>query len=411
MDALIGNAIVGQSGGPTSAINATLVGVIRAASESKTIKKLYGMCHGIEGLLKNKIVDLTYLYKDCSGLDMMKNTPASALGSCRIRLPDMLADNEIYEKIFDIFKRYDIRYFFYIGGNDSMDTVKKLSEYARLHHYDIRIIGIPKTIDNDLFITDHTPGYGSCAKYIAVTIKEIAMDISVYSCDAVTVVEIMGRDSGWLTASAGLPSYFGCEGADLIYLPEVPFDNEKFIKSLKAELSKKPSVLVAVSEGVRYSDGTYVGASKQSNLKDAFGHQYLSGASRVLEQLVREEIGCKVRSIELSLPQRCASHLASYTDICESEQAGAYAVRCAELGENGKMVIFKRIKEKYGIELDCYDVCEIANKIKYVPRSYINQEGNNVTKECMEYIAPLILGEPNIKYENGLPVHFKIRGL
>jgi len=410
MKLLTGNAVVGQSGGPTSAINATLCGVVDRASISSSIKTLYGMKNGIEGLINEELIDLSYLYGNEELLSVLEATPSSALGSCRKRLPDISEDSELYEKIIDIFKKYDIRYFFYIGGNDSMDTVCKINRYARICHYEINVIGIPKTIDNDLVLTDHTPGYGSASKYISTTIKEIARDTSAYRCKSVTIVEIMGRDTGWLTASAGLPKHFGADGADLIYLPELCFDNGNFIFALNNQFLKKPNVVVAVSEGIRYSDGKYVGEGAQNNVTDPFGHKYLAGTAKILEKLVREQIGCKVRSVELSLPQRCASHIASNTDITESRQIGSYAVECAENNISGKMVGFRRKKGKYQIELISADVGEIVNKVKYVPREYINSEGNNVTKECMEYIAPLILGERNIKYENGLPVHFKIRG-
>lgn len=410
MKLLTGNAVVGQSGGPTSAINATLCGVVDRASISSSIKTLYGMKNGIEGLINEELIDLSYLYVSEELLSVLEATPSSALGSCRKRLPNISEDSELYEKIIDIFKKYDIRYFFYIGGNDSMDTVCKINRYARICHYEINVIGIPKTIDNDLVLTDHTPGYGSASKYISTTIKEIARDTSAYRCKAVTIVEIMGRDTGWLTASAGLPKHFGADGADLIYLPELCFDNGNFIFALNNQFLKKPNVVVAVSEGIRYSDGKYVGEGAQNNVTDPFGHKYLAGTAKILEKLVREQIGCKVRSVELSLPQRCASHIASDTDITESRQIGSYAVECAENNISGKMVGFRRKKGKYQIELISADVGEIVNKVKYVPREYINSEGNNVTNECMEYIAPLILGERNIKYENGLPVHFKIRG-
>ena len=292
-----------------------------------------------------------------------------------------------------------------------MDTVSKISEYSKICDYDIKVIGIPKTIDNDLVITDHAPGYGSAAKYIATVISEIACDTACYLCEAVTIVEIMGRDAGWLTASAGLPKYFGSEGADLIYLPEVYFYDEEFILSLKDLLSKKPNIVVAVSEGIRYKDGRYVGEGTQNGVTDAFGHQYLSGTAKSLEQLVKNEIGCKVRSVELNLPQRCSSHIASATDILESIAIGKYAVECAKNGLSGKTVVFKRKNTAdYQIELTYEDVTKIANQVKFVPQDFINHKGNNITDKCMEYIAPLIRGERSIKYENGLPVHFKIRG-
>lgn len=405
-----GNAVVGQSGGPTSVINASLAGVIIGSCKSKCIDKLYGMQNGIEGLILGRLIDLSILYGDGEALSILQSTPACALGSCRKRLPEITGNSEVYEKIFDIFKSHNIRYFFYIGGNDSMDTVHKLNQYAKKSNYEINFIGIPKTIDNDLVITDHTPGYGSASKFIATVIKEISLDVSSYLCNSVTVVEIMGRDTGWLTCAAGLPKYFGSHGADLMYLPEIPFDNHSFISSLNELLIKKPSILVAVSEGIKYSNGEYVSISKQGGIKDAFGHEYLSGSANVLKSLISDKIGCKVRSIELNLPQRCAAHMLSLTDVSESVQAGKFAVRCAENGISGKMVAFKRKNtENYEIELICEDVRKIANQIKYVPSEFISSEGNYVTKKCMEYLAPLIQGEINIKYENGLPVHFKIK--
>lgn len=403
-----GNAIVGQSGGPTSAINATLSGVIRGVASNKQIEKLYGMRNGIEGFLKGKITDLSYLF-DNEELDILESTPSCALGSCRKRLPSYTEDEQIYIKLFKLFEKYDIRYFFYIGGNDSMDTVMKISEYSKICNYKVIVMGIPKTIDNDLTITDHTPGFGSAAKFIATTIQEIACDTACYLCKAVTIVEIMGRDAGWLTAAAGLPKYFGNQGADLIYLPEINFDDEKFISTLKNLLLKKPNILVAISEGVRYSNGQYVGESTQSGEIDVFGHKYLSGSGKILEKLVKEKIGCKSRSVELNLPQRCSSHLTSYTDINESVEIGKYAVECAINGKSGKMVLFKRKNtENYEVEFACENVNNIANKVKFVPREFINNEENYVTDECMKYIAPLIQGERNNKYKNGVPVHFKL---
>ena len=410
MKMLMGNGVVGQSGGPTSAINATLCGVIDGASKSSAIKKLYGMKNGIEGFLEENLVDLSYLYGNERALSVLEATPSSALGSCRKRLPDISHDSEIYKRLFDTFKKYDIRYFFYIGGNDSMDTAYKSNQYAKICHYEINVIGIPKTIDNDLVLTDHTPGYGSASKYIATTIKEIALDTSAYRCKAVTVVEAMGRDTGWLTAAAGLPEYFGSVGADLIYLPERYFSDSQFISSINRLLLNKPSIVVAVSEGIRYPNGSYVGESAQNGVTDSFGHKYLSGTGKVLEALVRDKIGCKTRSVELNLMQRCASHIASGVDIQESRQIGSYAVQCAVSNISGKMVAFKRKQGKYQVELTIATLDKVVNQVKYVPKEYINEEGNKVTKECMEYIAPLILGERNIKYENGLPVYFKIRG-
>ena len=404
MEFLVGNAIVGQSGGPTSAINATLSGVIRRAGQSKYIKTLYGMVNGIEGFLKDKLIDLSYLFNSESELQMLETTPAAALGSCRRKLK---TDEEI-QRVFELLEKYDIRYFFYIGGNDSMDTVKKLSEYSKSCDYKVNFIGVPKTIDNDLPITDHTPGYGSAAKYIATTIKEIAADCEVYSKKAVTIVELMGRDAGWLTAAAALPAYFGHLGAKLVYLPEIPFSDEQFLASVREELEKHPSLVVAVSEGVRYENGRYVGEGTQSGSTDEFGHKYLAGTARVLEKLVRCEIGCKVRSVELNLPQRCSAHILSATDIDESIKIGSFAVESAENGESGKMAIYVR-NGKYNISFALTDITNCANIVKHVPREYINENGSNVNEKCLEYIAPLIIGEKTVIYENGMPVHLKLR--
>ncbi len=409
MSLLKGNAIVGQSGGPTSAINATLSGVIRGCANSAAIEKLYGMVNGIEGFLDNKIIDLSYLFNNDEALSSLELTPASALGSCRKKLPSFNEENDVYSKIFETFKSYDIRYFFYIGGNDSMDTVYKLFEYAKNIDYEIRIIGVPKTIDNDLPETDHTPGFGSAAKFIATAIHEIATDCAVYKVNAVTIVEMMGRDAGWLTAAAALPKHYTGVGADLIYLPEVPFYDNEFLSAVEKELETHPNVVVAVSEGIRYENGEYVGASNQSGAVDVFGHKYLAGTAKYLEALVKREIGCKVRSVELNILQRCASHIASAVDIDESVLIGKASVEYAENGENGKMLCFTRKSGEYGVEITAKDVSLVANKVKLVPREYINEAGNNVTKECIEYISPLILGEKTIKYENGMPVHIRLK--
>lgn len=410
MSTLRGNAIVGQSGGPTSAINATLSGVIRGASLSDSIDKLYGMVNGVEGLLNKSIIDLSYLFGDDDNLNALELTPASALGSCRKKLPKIEDDEEFYKNVFAIFKEYNIRYFFYIGGNDSMDTVDKLSKYSKKSDYEIRIIGVPKTIDNDLPMIDHAPGFGSAAKFIATTIKEIAADCAVYTTKAVTIVEMMGRDAGWLTCAAALPKYYDGLGADLIYLPEKPFDDDKFISDVKNELKKHPNVVVAVSEGIRYENGNYVGASNQSGAVDVFGHKYLAGTAKNLEALVKKEIGCKVRSVELNLPQRCSAHLVSATDIDESISIGRHAVKIALDGKSGEMASIIRVSGiEYKTELTSVPVCEVANNVKLVPNEYINEKGNNVTRECVEYIIPLIQGEKNIIYKNGMPTHIRLK--
>ena len=406
MAKLIGNAVVGQSGGPTAAINATLSGVIRGAIAADEIKTLYGMRNGVEGLLEERLINLTEYFDSEYKLDTLENTPAAALGSCRKKLPKAGEDDSVYEKLLEIFKKYDIRYFFYIGGNDSMDTVAKLSEYTKNHDYEMRIMGVPKTIDNDLVGTDHTPGYGSAAKYIAVTLSEIIRDCAVYTKKAVTIVEIMGRDAGWLTAASALGRAVGMDAPDLVYLPEVAFSMEEFFSSVKKALEVHPNVVIAVSEGIRFADGTYVCEGISTGTVDAFGHKQLSGTGKALELAVKEEIGCKVRSIELNLPQRCASHLASKTDLCESVSVGKGAVEAAVNGVTRQMAtIVRESTEPYVYSVSHSDIAEIANKVKEVPREFINAEGNNVTDECVRYILPLIEGENSPEFKHGLPVH------
>ena len=412
MDKLIGNAIVGQSGGPTAAINATLAGVIRGVLENVhggTIPTLYGMRNGVEGLLKEDIVNLSEFFADSDRIDILEQTPAAALGSCRKKLPKIDEGRDTYEKLIEIFKKYDIRYFFYIGGNDSMDTVAKLSEYTKECDYEMRVIGVPKTIDNDLVVTDHTPGFASAAKYIATTVTECIRDCAVYKTKAVTVIEIMGRDAGWLTASAGIPRAFGGETPDLIYLPERAFDKEEFFEDLRALLDKKPNVVVAVSEGIRFADGTYVCEGFGIASTDVFGHKQLSGTGKALEYAIKAELGCKVRSVELNIVQRCASHIASRVDIEESVRVGRAAIKAASEGVTRQMMTIERIStEPYEVEISHRDVSEIANKVKHVPEKFINERGNHITDECARYLLPLIRGELDVKYENGIPKHIII---
>ncbi|MBQ9736187.1 MAG: 6-phosphofructokinase [Clostridia bacterium] len=409
MTVLHGNAMVGQSGGPTAAINATLSGVIRGVLEArKDIPTLYGLRNGVEGLLKETLVDLTALCAEEETLLTLEDTPAAALGSCRYKLPNPSKDPETFERILAIFKKYDVRYFFYIGGNDSMDAVAKLTAYLETVDYEMRVIGVPKTIDNDLIGTDHTPGFGSAAKYIATTIKEIIRDCAVYTIPAVTIVEIMGRDAGWLTAASSLASLTG-EGPDLIYLPERDFSEESFLASVKERLSVHPNVVVAVSEGIRFADGTYVGAAAQSGAKDTFGHAYLAGTGKYLEGVVKRTLGCKVRAVELNLPQRCAAHLSSATDIEESVRTGRTAVSFARAGVSGHMMVALRKDAPYTIEISSSPVSEIANMVKKVPDAYINEAGNGVTDAALAYLAPLILGERAPVYECGMPRHFVIQ--
>ncbi len=409
MSMLKGNAVVGQSGGPTAAINATLAGVIKGALAAKAegaIDTIYGMRNGIEGFLEERLIDLTAVFSDEKKLEILKQTPSAALGSCRKKMKSPADDPETYEKLIEIFKKYNIRYFFYIGGNDSMDTVSKLSQFASEHDYEMRVVGVPKTVDNDLAVTDHTPGFGSAAKFVATTMKELIRDISVYSMKAVTIVEVMGRNAGWLTAAAALPVVSGGKAPDLIYLPERSFDPDKFIDSIIELQKDHPALLVAVSEGIRFADGRYVGEGLGGRKVDAFGHVALSGAGKVLEELVKERVGCKVRSIELNLPQRCAAHIASLTDITESVGVGAAAVKYATEGKTGVMATIDRAdSDEYSVSFGAYNISEIANAVRGVPDEYINDTSDGITEQGIKYLKPLIMGECNIVYDNGMPEH------
>ena len=405
---LHGNAVVGQSGGPTAAINATLAGVIRGVKEygKGVIDTLYGMRNGIEGFLEERLINLTEYFEDDAKIDILEQTPSAALGSCRRKMKSPEVDPETYERLIEIFKKHNIRYFFYIGGNDSMDTVSKLSAFAAKNDYEMRVVGVPKTIDNDLTATDHTPGFGSAAKFVATTMKEILRDVSVYTMKAVTIVEVMGRDAGWLTASAALPVVSGGLAPDLVYLPERTFDPDEFIASVNEIQKDHPAVLVAISEGVKFADGRYVGEGLGARAVDAFGHVALSGVGKVLEGFVKEKIGCKVRSIELNLPQRAAAHIASLTDITESVGVGRSAVKAAIDGRTGVMMTIDRAEgEEYSVTFGASDISSIANAVRHVPDEYINERGNGITEAGIKYLAPLIIGELDVKYENGLPAH------
>lgn len=398
------NAIVGQSGGPTAVINASLYGVVyEALNREDVIGTIYGMINGIEGFLNENMMDMKPL--EVSGeLELIKTTPGSYLGSCRYKLPEDLTD-AVYPQLFEKFEKYNIGYFFYIGGNDSMDTVDKLSKYLNDKGItDITVVGAPKTIDNDLCGTDHCPGFGSAAKYIGTTFAELERDCHVYTTKAVTIVEVMGRDAGWLTAASCLARANGAKGPDFIYLCEVPFSIDTFLKDVKAKLEEQDAVIIAVSEGVKNKDGRYISEEVQSSAVDSFGHSYIAGAAKVLEDAVRNEIGCKVRSIELNLMQRCAAHLASATDIQESRMLGKAACQYALEGAGGMMAAVIRTSDKpYATEFKALPVCDIANAIKSVPADYINDAGNDVTEKMVDYLTPLIQGEMNTVYENGIP--------
>lgn len=393
------NCIVAQSGGPTAAINASLAGVISAVKASENYDKLYGAIHGIQGVLRKNFMDLSELDEDF--IERLSVTPAMYLGSCRFKLPDMNEDEGPYKEIFEVFEEYSIGAFFYIGGNDSMDTVAKLSAYAEKIGSGIRIAGIPKTIDNDLLVTDHTPGYGSAAKYIASSIREIAYDTYIYDVKSVTIVEIMGRDAGWLTAASVLARNEFSEAPHLIYMPEVNFDKDQFIKDLEHEFEKHKNIIVAVSEGIHDKDGNYIAASTAK--EDKFGHAQLSGAGKALEYLVKEELGVKVRSVEINVLQRAAGHMASKTDLEESISLGSSAVSFTEAGETGFMTVIRRLSdEPYIYEIDFSDVSKIANEAKGVPVSWINEAGNDVTDELIAYVSPLVEGEVDGYYKNGI---------
>ncbi|MDO4327056.1 MAG: 6-phosphofructokinase [bacterium] len=407
MGEIRGNVIVGQSGGPTAVINSSLVGVYKTARD-RGAKKVYGMLHGIQGLLEERYVDLSDHIKNDLDIELLKRTPSSYLGSCRFKLPEISDNREIYDKIFAILDKLEVKYFFYIGGNDSMDTIKKLSDYSLLNGSDIRFMGVPKTIDNDLAATDHTPGYGSAAKYIGSITKEVIRDGLVYDQLGVTLLEIMGRNAGWLTGAAALAKCEDCEGPDMIFLPEIPFDVEEFMHKVAELHKKKKSVVVAISEGVKTKDGKYVCELTDGiDFVDAFGHKQLTGTARYLAEKINREVpGCKTRAIEFNSLQRCASHIVSRVDITEAFQVGGAAVKAAFEGETGKMIILKRVSDDpYICVTDIYDVHKVANVEKKVPREWINETGDFVTPEFVNYIRPLIQAELTPIMVDGLPRH------
>ena len=403
-----GNVIVGQSGGPTAAINSSLAGVYRTAID-RGAKKVYGMIHGIQGLLQERYLDLSQYITNDLDTELLKRTPAAFLGSCRYKLPEIHEDMEVYKKIFAILDKLEIEAFIYIGGNDSMDTIRKLSDYAIVKGHKQKFLGVPKTIDNDLALTDHTPGFGSAAKYIAASTKEVIRDALglTYKKEMITVMEIMGRNAGWLTGAAALAKTEECEGPDLIYLPEIAFDVEDFLAKVKELLQKKSSIVIAVSEGIKLADGRYVcELSGGGDYVDAFGHKQLQGTAAYLAGFLGAEIGCKTRSVEFSTLQRSASHMASRVDIEEAFMVGGAAVKAADEGYNGNMVVIDRVSDDpYMSSAGIYDVHRIANEEKLVPREWVNKEGNYVTKDFIDYVKPLIQGDYQPIMVNGLPRH------
>ena len=403
------NIAVAQSGGPTCAINSSLAGVFAEAEKQPLIDIIYGSRNGIQGIINENLVDLSTVLKTDEDIEHLKCTPSTMLGSCRYKLPHYDDDQIVYEKVISVFEKYNIKAFFYIGGNDSMDTVAKLSAYISSKGLDIKIVGIPKTIDNDVTMTDHTPGFGSAAKFIATTVQEIIRDSSVYWLDSVTIIEIMGRDAGWLTASSGVLKINNETAPHLIYLPEIPFSIKKFIEDIKEVQKTHKSVIVAVSEGLCSENGCYVAGEYMSGGVDAFGHAHLAGLGKYLEDVVKSEIGCKVRSVELNVLQRCASHIASKTDIDEAMQIGKDAVKAALDGQTGVMLVFERISNSpYKVIIKTAVIDSVANVAKLFPLEWINENKNGITDEAVEYFRPLILGEVKVPMKNGLPIHMTI---
>lgn len=398
------NAVVGQSGGPTAVINASLYGTVyEALNREDEIGTVYGMINGIEGFLNDQVMDMAPL-EESKELELIRTTPGSYLGSCRYKLPEDLND-PVYPQLFARFEAYNIGYFFYIGGNDSMDTVSKLSRYTEKISSDIRVIGIPKTIDNDLVETDHTPGFGSAAKYVASTVREIAIDASVYdNKKSVTIVEIMGRHAGWLTAASALARKFEHDNPVLIYLPETDFDQDAFIEKVRTSLETTPNLVVCISEGIHDNTGTFICEYSNDVGTDTFGHKMLTGSGKYLENLVKERLGVKVRSVELNVCQRCSSSMLSKTDQKEAIASGAYGVKAALNGASGKMVAFERLDgDDYQIDYVLKDVNVICNQEKCVPATWITADGSDVTEDFIRYARPLIQGEVTVPTEDGVP--------
>lgn len=411
MSELKGACIIGQSGGPTAVINASVLGAMQTALKSDSITRVLGAAHGIRGVLDDVLYDIDM--EEPKELDLLRYTPSSALGSCRYKLADPDIDDTDYKRILEIFKKYDVRYFFYNGGNDSMDTCNKISKFMMKSGYECRVMGIPKTIDNDLFGTDHCPGYASAAKYIATSCMELYHDARVYDTGMVTVLEIMGRHAGWLAASAALATHMG-QGPDLVYLPEVDFDMDKFLADVDVIYKRDGKCIVAVSEGIHDKDGKFISeySGSSSKAKDSFGHTQLGGLAATLANIVQDKLGItKVRGIEFSLLQRCAAHCASKTDIDESYMSGKAAVEAAVSGKTDFMSGFKctRGADGYKCEIALLPLSEVANTEKKVPREWINAEGNGLNQEFIDYALPLVSGESDGPKEFGLPRFAKLK--
>lgn len=407
------NCIIAQSGGPTVAINASLAGLLDANTNRSYFGRCYGALNGITGILDDRLLDLSRIMsKTPDFTDRLIHTPAMYLGSCRYKLPDPDSEEgeRIYERIFLLFQKYDIDSFFYIGGNDSMDTVLKLSRFAEKNRSSVKILGIPKTIDNDLAHTDHTPGFGSAAKYIATSLREIACDAYIYAVKSVTIVEIMGRDAGWLTAASVLARTDSSPAPQLIYLPEVPFDLAACVRDTKSLLERENNIIIAVSEGIRDAQGNYLSANQ--TVRDKFGHAQLSGTGKALETVMRDQLHVKTRSIELNVLQRAAAHCASATDLTESHDQGAYALTASMEGKSGQMMTIHRIEGAgYQTRIASSPIDQIANEVRSVPLAWINDAGNDVRQEMIDYLAPLISGQPSLFYKNGLPDYLDLSHL
>ena len=403
---LKGNCLIAQSGGPTAAINATLCGAYDKAEKMNEIETVYGGLNGILGIMDGKLIDLNPILGNEENKELLMTTPSSFLGSCRYKLKG----EEDYKKIFEVFEKYNIRYFFYIGGNDSMDTILQLKAFAAKQDYEIMLMGMPKTIDNDLTEIDHTPGFGSSAKFIATTIKEIACDTNVYDINSIIIAEVMGRHAGWLALSAALAT--DREGnclADLIYVPEVSFEYDKFLDDLKLIQKNKKQIIVVVSEGLKDKNGKFLSEISVMG-EDMFGHVQLGGTAKYIENRIREDLNVKVRSVEINVLQRCAAHIVSATDIDESFIIGQKGVEYAVEGNSGKMVVSRRVEGfEYKLEYDCEEIEKIANNEKCVPLDYLNDKKNHVSQKAIDYLSPLIKGEKKIKYENGLPVYLFLK--
>ena len=399
------NIAIAQSGGPTAAINATLAGVFARAEKTEEVDEIYGALNGIEGIINDHLINLRHIIMNEEDKDLLMKTPSTILGSCRYKLPSREEADLQYKTIVENLQKHHIKVFFYIGGNDSMDTVMKLDAYLKREQIDICVVGVPKTIDNDLMETDHTPGFGSAAKYVAISLQEIIRDSRVYSIPSVTIVEIMGRDAGWLAASSCVLRANGEPAPHLIYLPESTFTLEQYIQDVKNAMTRYKAVIIAVSEGVTFPDG-----GSEDQAKDAFGHTQNAGIGKKLEEYTAKHFQCKVRSIELNVMQRCSSHAASLTDLEESERIGGAAAEFGvEYHQSGIMAAFKRISNNpYRVEIIPCPVQDVANKEKKFPVEWISPEGNNVTVDALNYFLPLIKGEPVLKYKNGIPMHFRI---